>query len=256
MIDKLALIVGVDLPFIEAGLTIHQPRLKELGYLGEEKFFQGLDLLNFSKERLSESDRLDLEIQDDFDIFMTMMIKGSSGEEQSLSSIAQSALDLLFLMFPEYEITLNEQGIMFQQEKDVPKFINKMNYSAFKAILNEMYCLDSKTSKAKDKYNVNTKKGQELANKFKEREKKLEELNGKDKKQKKVTSFYPQLIEVVATGYQLPLREVYEYTIYQIHKMFVMLQNKDSWDSYYQGLLAGASGMKEVEHWTSILFNK
>jgi hypothetical protein len=49
MLNKLLLISGNDIPFVEAGISIHQPTLKEIAYIGEEAFFSGCEFLNFSK---------------------------------------------------------------------------------------------------------------------------------------------------------------------------------------------------------------
>ena len=46
MLDSLLLLSGNDIPFIEANLTIHNPTLKEIGYVGEENFLNGYQLLN------------------------------------------------------------------------------------------------------------------------------------------------------------------------------------------------------------------
>jgi hypothetical protein len=41
MIDELLLLSGNDLPFPEAGLTIHQPRIREIAYITEFNFWSG-----------------------------------------------------------------------------------------------------------------------------------------------------------------------------------------------------------------------
>ena len=50
MIGELLLLSGNDIPFPEAKVTIHQPTLKEIAYIGEEAFFLGCGFLNFSKK--------------------------------------------------------------------------------------------------------------------------------------------------------------------------------------------------------------
>ena len=58
MINDLLLLSGNDIPFIPAQITIHQPTIKEIAYLGEDTFFTGVQLLNFSKNILSEEDKV------------------------------------------------------------------------------------------------------------------------------------------------------------------------------------------------------
>jgi len=52
MIDELLLLSGNDIPFPEARLTIHQPRLREIAYITEQRFWLGCELLKFNKEFL------------------------------------------------------------------------------------------------------------------------------------------------------------------------------------------------------------
>ena len=56
MIDDLLLISGNDIPFAEARLSIHQPSLKEIAYITEQRFWFGCEILRFDKENLSEEE--------------------------------------------------------------------------------------------------------------------------------------------------------------------------------------------------------
>ena len=54
MVDELLLLSGNDIPFPIARLTIHQPRLKEIAYITETRFWHGCELFKFDKEILGE----------------------------------------------------------------------------------------------------------------------------------------------------------------------------------------------------------
>ena len=41
MIDELLLLSGNDIPFPIAGITIHQPKLKEIALINEDTFWRG-----------------------------------------------------------------------------------------------------------------------------------------------------------------------------------------------------------------------
>lgn len=43
MIDGLLLLSGNDIPYYGAGLSVRQPTIKEVAYLGEENFFAGYE---------------------------------------------------------------------------------------------------------------------------------------------------------------------------------------------------------------------
>ena len=42
MDTRLALMCGIDIPVPECQLIVHQPKLKEIAYVGEEDFFVGV----------------------------------------------------------------------------------------------------------------------------------------------------------------------------------------------------------------------
>ena len=72
IMDRLLLLSGNDIPLMGVGLQLHPPKLKEIAYLGETKFFSGLELLKFSKKSL-KMDKNQLEVLTDFDIIMKIM---------------------------------------------------------------------------------------------------------------------------------------------------------------------------------------
>ena len=101
MISELTLLSGNDIPFTAAGVTIHPPTIKEIGYIGEENFFTGCELINFSKDILDDKDKTRLEHLTNFEVLMSMMTMSYS-EELKQSRICATAV--LSLLFPAYEI--------------------------------------------------------------------------------------------------------------------------------------------------------
>jgi hypothetical protein len=57
MLSDLLLLSGNDIPLPEARLIIHQPTVKEIGFIGEDNFYLGCEFLTFSKNRLSTEDK-------------------------------------------------------------------------------------------------------------------------------------------------------------------------------------------------------
>jgi len=53
-VDELLLLSGNDIPFPQARLTIHQPTLKEIAYITEQRFWAGCELLKFNKDFLPD----------------------------------------------------------------------------------------------------------------------------------------------------------------------------------------------------------
>ena len=73
MLNKLLLQSRNDIPFNQAQLIIHQPRIKEIAYIGQDTFFIGCEYLNFSKDRIKEEDKIHLEEYSNFEVLMTIM---------------------------------------------------------------------------------------------------------------------------------------------------------------------------------------
>ena len=73
MLNELLLLSGNDIPFPAAQLVIHQPTISEIAYIGEEKFYTGCELLRFSKDNLTDEDKIHLINQTNFEILMSIL---------------------------------------------------------------------------------------------------------------------------------------------------------------------------------------
>ena len=102
MINDLLLLSGNDIPFIPAQITIHQPTIREIAYIGEEQFFTGVQMLNFSKNILSEEDKMNLGDTTNFDILIAILRERNAVMQKNRNCV----LMVLALMFPEYEINI------------------------------------------------------------------------------------------------------------------------------------------------------
>jgi hypothetical protein len=73
MIDELLFLSGNDLPFPQGQITIHQPRLKEIAFITEQRFWPACELLKFNKNSLPDKDKNGLSNRSNFNIIMTMV---------------------------------------------------------------------------------------------------------------------------------------------------------------------------------------
>ena len=119
MVNDLLLLSGNDIPFTAAGVTIHPPTIKEIGYIGEETFFTGCELINFSKDILDDKDKTRLEHLTNFEVLMSIM----NDTNVALRKQKTCALLVLTLLFPTYQISLNRDNIELAivDEKDFLK---------------------------------------------------------------------------------------------------------------------------------------
>jgi len=102
MANFLALECGNEIPFPQAGVSIHQPTLEEIGFLenGENDFYLGCEMLTFTKNKLTLEGKKVLEKYSNFDIVMTIL--GQQTEAAKKNRIC--FFEVLSLMFPLYDI--------------------------------------------------------------------------------------------------------------------------------------------------------
>ena len=176
--NKLLLLSGNDVPFIGGRGIIHQPKIKEIAFLGEDVFYLGSNFLCFSKDNLSEQDKINLTNQSDFDILMSIMNTKADAVKLSVGS----AELVLSLIFPNYDLKIMPNLLLLNKvEQDGSKnqiIINNDNFDEFKSILKDIFCLQVASG---GEYNPANKKAAEIAKKLQERRKKLSRKDGDNK---------------------------------------------------------------------------
>ena len=238
MIDELLLLSGNDLPFPEARLIIHQPRLKEIAYITEQRFWPGCELLKFNKELLSDEDKIDLSNRSNFNIIM-MMIEGKNLESQQARL---NVMSILALLFPTSEILLGKKTIQLRnhQTGEVSE-INEENFDTFKQILISMFCLTNKENK---EYNPSGELAKKIANKIKK---------GREQKAKLAPnakiSILSRYVSILAVGQQKDINDLMNYTVYQLMDEFNRYELKLHYDSWERYKIAGATGMDDPDDW-------
>lgn len=243
--QKLLLLSGNDLPFIGGKINIHQPKLKQIAFLGQNNFYLGSNFLCFSKEKLDEKDKLNLVNQSDFDILMSMM---NVKVKQIQKSIISAEL-VLSLIFPGYQLKkmpnlllltkVNEDGTKEQG------IINNDNFQQFKQIITEMFCLSGFIA---NDYNPANKLAEQIAKKLRQRHKKLDKKERSEKKQINILNRY---ISILALANHHTISQLMEYTVYQLFDEFKRFEKKYSYESWMSAKLAGAQDLQDVESWLS-----
>lgn len=245
MIGELLLLSGNDIPFPEARLTLHQPTLKEIAYIGEDAFFVGCGFLDFSKKMLSQKDKTSLENYDDFDILMSIMIK----RDKTVRKAVDSALLVLNLIFPLYEIEVRADRLVLRKDKE-EFYITKDNYPIFKNILVNIFNLNLGDQKNSEEYNPTGDLSKKIAEKFKKRHETLLNIEKqKNKNDNREIAILSRYASILAVGSQKSLDSLMQYTVYQLYNEFQRFQMKMQWDTYIQAKMAGAQDLEEIDHW-------
>ena len=245
--NTLLLMSGADIPFAPGSVTIHQPTIYELSFIGEEAFWTGIELLRFSKNILVNEVKNEVMNQPDFNILMSI-IHDKSGSMAYQVSCAKS---MLMLLFPTYRIRLSAQTIDFfnWESEEQMGALRADNFDAFKEIITAMFCLKT-VAKEKD-YNAQGELAKKIANKLKQRQQKLAELSI-DKPQA-VPAIFSKYISILTVGEHKDMNSFMKYTVYQLFDEFQRFQLKVASDAYYQACLAGAQNLTEPEDWTKDL---
>lgn len=237
MENELLLLSGNDIPFIEAQITIHQPTIKEIAYIGEETFFTGCELINFSKNILSEQDKVNLENKTNFDILIAILRERNAVMQRNRNCVEM----VLALIFPWYTIDIKQDAIVLAKEEENHS-INNENFEAFKVIFNQMFAFSRDNTRD---YNPSGEIAKRIAEKLQKRHQKLAELN-EGKKKIDILSRY---ISILAVGEQKDINSLLNLSVYQLFDEFERFKLKMNYDIYFQAKMAGAKDLKEVEDW-------
>ena len=235
MDNDLLLLSGNDIPFIEAQITIHQPTIKEIAYIGEEAFFTGCELINFSKNILSEQDKVNLENKTNFDILIAILRERNAVMQRNRNCVEM----VLALIFPYYTIAFSDNAIVLSKDEE-NHTINNDNFENFKLIFNAMFVF--KRDNSRD-YNPSGGLAKQIAEKLQKRHQQLAELKEGQKK----IDILSRYVSILAAGEQKDINSLLNYSVYQLFDEFERFKLKMSYDIYLQAKMAGAKDLKEVE---------
>lgn len=240
MLNDLLLLSGNDIPFSEAQVIIHQPTIKEIAYIGEDAFFTGCGMINFSKDNLVEQDKVNLENTTNFDILIAILRERNAVMQKNKDCVEM----VLALIFPNYTISITKDGIVLKRiDESETHLINNDNFDKFKEIFNKMFSFSKNETQ---EYNPSGDLAKQIANKLKQRNRRLAELKGGEEKKVDILSRY---ISILAVGENKDMNSLLQYTLYQLFDEFERYQLKLAYDIYIDAKMAGAKDLKEVEDW-------
>lgn len=217
MNNDLLFLSGNDIPIEEVHLLLHPPTIKEISYLGEDNFFSGCEFLKFNKNKLNTEDRNRLENISNFEILMSIMRE----KNPSVQKARADATMVLALLFPTYEIQIDEINMVIKFKQDENEFyLNKDNYDYFIKVLNEVLCLGGGANDSD--YNPSGNLASQIADKLRDRHNKLAARN-KDNQKVAILSRY---VSILAVGENKDMNSLLNYTIYQLFDEFKRFQLK------------------------------
>lgn len=240
MKNELLYLSGVDIPFAEAITIIHNPTIREISYIGEEDFFTGCNLIASIKKLLNLEDKSVISDASDFQIFMSIIC------DKNYTHFKKTVINVLSLLFPNYEVNFYEDYLLLTNEKMGIVRINELNFEQFQQIIRTMFCLDHILNKGATEYNPQGTRAEKIAEKFKKARAKVQQLNSQG--ESKDINIFSRYVSVLAVGKSQDINTLLNYTVFQLFDEFQRFENKTKFDYVTQARMAGAK-IDEVDHW-------
>ena len=160
-----------------------------------------------------------------------------------------SAEIVLSLIFPQYQLMKMPTMLVLNKTiadgKKEQVLINNDNFEQFKNIVKTMFCLNFNTQAD---YNPANKLAEQIANKLRDRHKKLQKKVQDGQRSISILSRY---ISILTLGNHHTIPELMQYTVYQLFDEFQRFEKKYSYDVWFKAKLAGAKDLQDVDNWLS-----
>ena len=242
--NQLALTTGIDIPFPEAGVNIHQPTINEISFLGEEAFYKACNLLTITKEDLKMSDKINLSNQTNFDILMAIIT-----DENNPTAVEQKIFVemLLTIIFPSCSIKITKNGILLIQQGDKELHqISANNFDLFSEKIKELFCLKQKENDELN-YKPANDRASAIAEKLKKAREKIAAEKGQTIGKLDILSRY---VSILSVALKIDINTVKNYTVWQLFDQYERFSLHEANDLYIKEMLAGASGVETPDAWT------
>lgn len=234
---NVALMTGIDIPLPMCQLTLHQPSIREIGMIGEEDFFVGIQTLGLYKSMFVE-DKDVLDEISNFQIFM-MIMKDKETQEKK-----RSVLQLLNLIFPNYKAMITPQSLIFTSpDSNEPIMIDDNNFDSLQEIIREVFCFKTGPMD-KQAFNPANSKAKEIADKLMKGRQRVAAQKNADK-----SSVFQQYISILSVALHISIIELSKYTMFQLYDEMDRYILHLNWDLDVRQRLAGGKPDSQPENW-------
>ena len=212
---RLGLMCGIDLPIPELQATIHQPKIKEIAFVGEKDFFLGVQCLCIDKNIIANQGESLLVNTNNFQIFMTMM---------------------------KYKTLFTPRSIILQSDTQI--MIDDSNFEILQEYLKEIFCFKSSMSQELG-FNPANDTAKKIADKLMRGRQRVAELNGSAN-----VSIFSQYLSMLTVGLDsMSLQDLMDLTMFQLFDLVERYQLYINWDIDIRSRLAGGKPDGKPENW-------
>lgn len=204
----LRLASGVDIPIVECQITLHQPSIKEIGMLGEAKFFMAIQCLCIDKRlEIDPSEETEYKDITNFQMFLALMTDKRSIDKRDV------ILDALSILFPKYKVQVLPRALMFNQGEN-NAIIDENNFSSLQEILRRVSCLSDGDNGS---FNPANEAAAEIARKLQRGRQRV--AAQKQQSGEGGSSVFSQYLSILSIGLHMPLSELLNLTIFQMYDL-------------------------------------
>lgn len=232
---RTGLICGIDLPIPECQLTIHQPMIKEIAYIGESIFFQGVQILCLNKSMFVQDKTLSEDITN-FQIFMTIMADGEAKKQKD------AVKQVLKLLFPSYSINITPKSIILLKD-NIPVMIDESNFEAFQSVAKLIFCT-KEGPMDQVAFNPANEQAREIAKKLERGRQRVAAQKGSSN-----TSVFSQYISILSVGLNISMLELVKLTMFQLYDLMERFNLHLRWDLDIKQRLAGGKPEDKPDNW-------
>lgn len=234
---RLALITGIDIPIPECQLILHQPKLNEIAFIGEQDFFAGAQTLCLKKSMLTQDESL-LANTSNFQVFMTVMNQKMAVEKK------ESVIKVLELIFPNYQALFTPRSLILKKEEHMAT-IDNTNFDTIQLILDQVFCINSTGTDQQVNFNPQGKQAQEIANKLMRARQRVAEQKGSSQ-----NSVFTQYISILTVGLQsMSMHDLSNLTMFQLYDLIERYSLWLNWDIDLKSRLAGGKPDSRPDNW-------
>lgn len=234
---RLSLICGTDMLIPECNLVAHQPRIKEISFIGESDFFIGAQTLCLHKTMFIE-DKTILDSINNFQIFMTIMLQDETKDKKA------NILNVLNLLFPSYKINVTPNSLLFIKEGVPPITIDGNNFEALQEVLRLIFCMHNGPMD-QQAFNPANDKAREIAQKLMRGRQRVAAQNGNSN-----VSVFSQYMSILTIGLgSMSLQDLTNLTMFQLYDLMERYTLYTAWDLDVRQRLAGGKPEGTPDNW-------
>lgn len=234
---RLSLICGTDMLIPECNLVAHQPRIKEISFIGESDFFIGAQTLCLHKTMFIE-DKIILDSINNFQIFMTIMLQDETKDKKA------NILNVLNLLFPLYKVNVTPNSLLFMKEGVPPITIDGNNFEALQEVLRLIFCMHNGPMD-QQAFNPANDKAREIAQKLMRGRQRVAAQNGNSN-----VSVFSQYMSILTIGLgSMSLQDLTNLTMFQLYDLMERYTLYTAWDLDVRQRLAGGKPEGTPDNW-------